>query len=526
MKPKILLANWTHKINIKGGTENRYSYLKQIFPEAELISYSDLFNQGKLAVKNHEEAAIKMDEYYKKRYEEDKNILIIRDAEVGGVLDTSYIPQITIFGNPYNSIKNLFGIKYHKVLIEPKNVGIKIAVSNFMKQDMKLSNLIPDEIVPNPVDIDFFKPLWNKKEELREKYGIPKDKKVGMWVGSTNNMIKNFMMLQQMRGIFGDEIFWILVAKNEISTDDKRVKIFCNVDRSTIRDLYNCADFYILTSPIEGCNHTIFEAMACNLPCIVSPTGYFYDFWDNRIGFKIQWNDLLVHVGAIKMIDKIKNLNPRQVIIDRELDLKTWEEKWKKLIRGEKIKEKRIYIDVGGMYGQTIDKWLMEGVYKIITLEPNPKLYESLKKKYSAYENVIVRPFALWDKTCTKDFYVSKDEWGSSLHEDKKNLIEPDIIKVKCVRATDFISDPNLFWESSEEGYVKGGICLHLNCEGAEFEIMEDLIKSGAYKKIKRLEIAFHHQEYRLDCKDRYEKLINLMEEKGIKFEDISDDKS
>jgi len=50
-------------------------------------------------------------------------------------------------------------------------------------------------------------------------------------------------MLQQMRGIFGDEIFWILVAKNEISTDDKRVKIFCNVDRSTIRDLYNCADF-------------------------------------------------------------------------------------------------------------------------------------------------------------------------------------------------------------------------------------------------------------------------------------------
>ncbi len=112
MKPKILLANWTHKINIKGGTENRYSYLKQIFPEAELISYSDLFNQGKLSVKNHEEAAIKMDEYYKKRYEEDKNILIIRDAEVGGVLDTSYIPQITLFGNPYNSIKNLFGTNY------------------------------------------------------------------------------------------------------------------------------------------------------------------------------------------------------------------------------------------------------------------------------------------------------------------------------------------------------------------------------------------------------------------------------
>jgi len=276
--------------------------------------------------------------------------------------------------------------------------------------------------------------------------------------------------------------------------------------------------FYILTSPIEGCNHTIFEAMACNLPVIVSPTGYFYDFWDNRIGFKIQWNDLLVHVGAIKVIDKIKNLNPRQVIIDRKLDLKTWEEKWKKLIKGEKIKEEKIYIDVGGMYGQTIDKWLREGGDTIYTLEPNPKLYESLKKKYSTFENVVVLPTALWDKTYTRDFYVSKDEWGSSLHKDKKNLIEPDIIKVKCVRATEFINDI--------KNDLKCDICLHLNCEGAEFEIMEDLIKSGAYKKIKRFEIAFHHQEYRLDCKDRYEKLINLMEEKGIKFEDISDDKS
>jgi len=518
MKRKILLVNWTHKTNIKGGSENRYSYLKQIFPEAELISYSDLFNKGKLLIENYEEAAIKLDEYYKKRYEEDKNILIIRDAEVGGILDTSHIPQITIFGNPYNSIKNLFGINYSKILIEPKNVGIEIAVSNFMKQDMKLSNLIPSEIIPNPVDIDFFKPLENK-QKFREKYGIPKDKKVGMWVGSTDNLIKNIQFMMQLIKIFGEEIFWILVTKNKTESFNKtKAKVFHNLDKETMKGLYNCSDFYILTSPIEGCNHTIFEAMACDVPCIVSPTGYFWDFWDKRIGLKIDFNDLLSHVGAIKIINDIKT-NPRQVIIDRKLDLKTWGEKWKKLIKGEKINEGKIYIDVGGMYGQTIDKWLREGGDNIIyTLEPNPKLYESLKKKYSEFENVVVLPIALWDKTCTRDFYVSKDEWGSSLHEDKKNLIEPDTIKVKCVRTTEFINDiKNDLW---------GDICLHLNCEGAEFEIMEDIIKSGAYKKIKRFEIAFHHQEYRLGCKGRYEKLINLMKEKEIKFENISDDKS
>ena len=521
MGKKILLCNWSQRNNISGGVENRYAYLKQVFPEAELISYSDLFNEGNTIIENQIEVAKKMDEYYLKRYEEDKDILIIRDASVGGVLDTSHIPQITIFGNPYKSLSENFefGRPYWEKMIElQKKAGKtkKIVVSNFMKIDMKKIGFTPDEIIPNPVDINFFKPLWNKKEELREKYGIPKDKQIGIWVGATNTPIKNVAMFTQLVGLL-DDIFWIAVVKNKTETSEKNVKLFYNVDKKTIRDLYNCADFFMLTSPIEGCNHTIFEAMACNLPCIVSQAGYFYDFWDPRIGYCVQWNDILVHIGAIKLINKIKT-NPRQVIIDRELDLKTWGEKWKKLVRGEKIKEKRICIDVGGMYGQTVDKWLNEGADKIITLEPNPKLYESLKRKYSVYEYVTVLPTAMWDKTCTRDFYVSKDEWGSSLHEDKKNLIEPEIIKVKCVRATDFIND--IANDTCDD------IFLHLNCEGAEFEIMEDLIKSGAYKKIKKLEIAFHHQEYRLDCRERYEKISAFMKEKGIKFENISDDKS
>ena len=95
---------------------------------------------------------------------------------------------------------------------------------------------------------------------------------------------------------------------------------------------------------------------------------------------------------------------------------------------------------------------------------------------------------------------------------------EPEIIKAECVKATEFIND--IADDTNDDIY------LHLNCEGAEFEIMEDLIKSGVYKKIKKFEIAFHHQEYRLDCRERYEKISSLMKEKGIKFENISDDKS
>jgi len=332
MNSKILLCNWTHRHNVSGGTENRYGYLKQIFPDAEIISYTDLFNDGDLKIKNYKKAVKQMDEYYIKRYEKDKNILIIRDAEFGGILNISNIPQITIFGNPYNSIKNLFNINYPKILLNPKSSGIKVAVSNFMKDDMKKIGLIPNKVIPNPVDINFFKPVKSSyKKTLREKYGIPKDKKVGIWVGSSDNPIKNIAMISKLVNIL--DIVWILVVKNKTDSSNKKVcKVFYNVNREIMRDLYNCADFFILTSPIEGCSHTIFEAMACQLPCIVSQTGYFLDFWDNRIGFRIKWNDLLVHIGAIKMINNIKT-DSRQVIIDRGLDLKNWEEKWKKLIK-------------------------------------------------------------------------------------------------------------------------------------------------------------------------------------------------
>lgn len=323
---KILLSRWEN-FNFPGGDTTRYTYLKEMFPDVELVSYENIFKKRPI---NYGINAIEMSTYYKLKYIYNKNILIIRNPTVG--VD-SEVPQITVWGNPFKSITETinYNKKFYtdmtKLQTHSKNT-FKVAVSNFMAEDMKKLGIKPDKIIPNCVDIKFFKPL-NNKNELRKKYKIPINKKVGIFVG-INSPIKNIKMIEKLIKKFTD-IFWIIVSKDNPNMNYTNLISLATNNRESLSKLYNCADFYILTSPIEGCSHTILEAMACNIPCITSQTGYFWDFWDKRIGYRTEWNNFDSYVKAIKRITT-RAFNPRQVIIDRKLDLESWKKEWYKII--------------------------------------------------------------------------------------------------------------------------------------------------------------------------------------------------
>jgi len=73
--------------------------------------------------------------------------------------------------------------------------------------------------------------------------------------------------------------------------------------------------------------------MATNLPCIISKAGYFYDFWDERIGIQIKNpDDFEEHKKAIKSIF-YKNINSRKVLIEQGLDYDTYKNRWKEIIK-------------------------------------------------------------------------------------------------------------------------------------------------------------------------------------------------
>ena len=326
---KILLIGWTQRKDIAGGAETVYSYLKKVFPKAELISVQELISKPVTS----REAAEFMDKYYLDRY--DGDMVIIRDAEIGGVLDTSEIPQFTIYGGPYKAISDLGIAKFkdNEWMTEgskERKIGTKIAVSNFMKEEVEKIGVEIDEVVPNCVDTDIFKPVDNiHRAELRKKYGLPHHMRTGVWIGD-DTQIKNFQMLLNQIEIFSS-VFWILITKKEFHSPYANSKVFVNMEQKEVAELLSCGDFFYLTSPIESCGIAWLEAMSTNLPCIVSKTGYFWDYWDNRIGIQVDFNNFNQHADAIEKINLIPT-SPREVILENKLDFKSWKKRWKELI--------------------------------------------------------------------------------------------------------------------------------------------------------------------------------------------------
>jgi len=322
---KIYLPNWTQRTDCAGGVETFFGKLKEILPNAELISAETMSNKND----NFLDKIKNVDQYLLDEYKKDKNMLVIRDAEFCGFLDISKIKQIAFFQNPYKTINKIVGNVNHSWVIKDFLKNFKadklIAASNFMADEMKLDNFKVDKVIPHGIDLDLFKP--KNKIKLREKYKIP-NKRVAVWVGDSN-IVKNFQMILNL--IDTQDIFWILISKNNFMKPSPNCKVFSNQTSEQVSELLNCADFFVLTSPVEGCCIAMLEAMACNLPCIISKAGYFWDFWDDRIGIQVNWNNFDEHNYAINKINQIKT-DSRNVLIEKKLDYSTWKDSWKSIV--------------------------------------------------------------------------------------------------------------------------------------------------------------------------------------------------
>jgi glycosyltransferase involved in cell wall biosynthesis len=181
------------------------------------------------------------------------------------------------------------------------------------------------EIIPIGVDEDLFRPL--PKAPLRRKFGFP-NKKIGIFVGDLSP-VKGWPEIKKMIEKNKD-IFWIVVSKSDERYEAPNVAMYNKISQELLSELYNCADFFILGSPVETLCLAAIEAAMCNVPVIMHNTGIFADFTEEekrRVGFFAG--------GLDDKVDLIfrHTFTPRQVMIERKLTQDDMVTSWYQLLK-------------------------------------------------------------------------------------------------------------------------------------------------------------------------------------------------
>jgi glycosyltransferase involved in cell wall biosynthesis len=122
------------------------------------------------------------------------------------------------------------------------------------------------EVIPIGVNTDLFKPL-NKKRELRDKYNLPSNKKIGIWIG-TNHPMKGYCELLKYASMNPD-ICWIVVWKWQMEASEMEGAVnYVQIPQAQISELVNTSDFFLSTSKLRPYYMAEWEAMACDIPFV------------------------------------------------------------------------------------------------------------------------------------------------------------------------------------------------------------------------------------------------------------------
>lgn len=153
-----------------------------------------------------------------------------------------------------------------------------------------------------------------------------------------------------------------------------------------------------------------------------------------------------------------------------------------------------IFIDCGSYVGKSITKFRKmidyenhKSEWKFFAFEPNPYMD-------SVIQNVIYSRSAVWIEDCKKEYYLSNKARkydGNTLMRNKKtadlNYKKPII--VDCIDLSKWILKFSL----------TDYIVLKLDVEGAEYEILEHLMDTGAIGLISVLYCEFHVKKLKMN---------------------------
>ena len=350
---KIAADYYTLSGGVEGGVQSKHDLYKVIDPDFKTIGYKDAcegLNYPMVTIDSLRFREWEANQILQKYIQIAENTmpdmsLIVYNSICGGymkhktptvsVLNDNYVAMSDrLYNGNYVDLNgyNMYRRMYLKLQLDScKNADVVVSES---ETDAKCYEKygVKSVVVENGVDDTFWKSLGDK-EGLRIKYGIPVDKKVGIFVGSFSP-IKGYHIFHDLV-LEREDTHWIMVLKHGLDQNVKseNVSIACQVKPDMLRELYNCADFLVQPSIWEsGHNLASLEGMSCGLPVLVSDVGGFSgcsEVEDFGVVVK-KWDSFGFSTGLDNLLSC--EIDARKALFNHGWDLESYKSRWKRVL--------------------------------------------------------------------------------------------------------------------------------------------------------------------------------------------------
>lgn len=291
---ELLWTNW-NSTGMIGGCETFFSTLQKGFG-GRVVGYDTAMTTLKITPPQqsyYRNANIDRSLWIAQYLEEiEKNFgdkRIVANDDIGLFFHRLRSKKAFIMQNPYKWIAEKL---YAKKLYERNNfeeyayiyplaqrigcrTGRVVCVSDYMRGYAEDVGVDCDRVIRHGVDVDFWTPVSEEEKMfLRDKYAIPRDKKVIVSVTKFHPL--KYALLHPMVMEF-KQYHWIVVfsSVNVQKIRSDHVTFGVNLPKDVMRELYRCADAFFLPSFCESFNLSAVEAAGCGIPFITTRTGIF-----------------------------------------------------------------------------------------------------------------------------------------------------------------------------------------------------------------------------------------------------------
>jgi FkbM family methyltransferase len=145
------------------------------------------------------------------------------------------------------------------------------------------------------------------------------------------------------------------------------------------------------------------------------------------------------------------------------------------LFRGHDLNSDSLVFDIGGFRGDWAAEIFVRYSPEIKIFEPVPEFTNKLRQRFQGNSKITVYPFGLGGQNQETTLYSHDDR--SSLYQQ-----EGEPIQVSIKRISEFLA-------AEQKSAID---LMKINIEGAEYELLDDLIQSGFMASVRLVQVQFH----------------------------------